>query len=295
MNLRDLQYLVAVADHLHFGKAAEYCHVSQPTLSMQLKKLEERLGVQLIERSNKHVLFTSIGQDITTRARRILNEAEHIKTVAANARDPLSGDLRLGIFPTLAPYLLPRIMPSLHQALPALNLLLVEEKTDLLLQLLQRGTLDAAMLALPITQEGVMTQALFTEPFLLAVPASHPLATRQTVDYESLQDITLLLLDEGHCLREQALDICRAIGTGEARHFRATSLETLRHMVAAGNAVTLMPALAALPNPAIVYIPFAESPPARTIGLCWRDMSARYILFSRLGTCITDSVVPQLD
>ncbi len=288
MNLRDLHYLVAVAEHLHFGRAAEACHVSQPTLSMQLKKLEDELGVQLFERTNKQVMLTAIGRDITERARRTLAEAEQLRAVAASARDPQAGTLRMGLFPTLAPYLLPSLMPRLHAEFPRLNVLLVEEKTDELIRRLEAGTLDCALLAMPVPTDTLRVVSLFTEPFTLAVAANHPLAKRKSVSLANLHDVNMLLLEEGHCLRAQALEVCQMIGIGEANHFRATSLETLRHMVATSDAVTLMPQLAVQPEDKLIrYIPFKSPVPSRHIGLYWRATSARAPLFEAIGRLIT--------
>jgi LysR family hydrogen peroxide-inducible transcriptional activator len=283
MNLRDFQYLVAVSDHLHFGKAAEACHVSQPTLSMQLKKLEDEIGGQLFERTNKKIMPTALGLDIAQRARRILQEVDHIRSSANSASDPLKGDLRLGVFPTLAPYLLPRLVPKIKKHFPALNLLLTEDKTaDLLLQL-EKGRLDCALMAMPVDNDNLDSLPLFREDFFLAVPANHDLAKKKSVEASSLENLSLLLLDEGHCLRDQALQVCRSIGAGEAQNFRATSLETLRHMVASSNAITLMPELATTNDPLVRYIPFKAPAPSRTIGLYWRKTSSRQKLFKLLG------------
>jgi LysR family hydrogen peroxide-inducible transcriptional activator len=290
MNLRDLQYLAAVADHLHFGKAAEACNVSQPTLSMQLKKLEETLGVQLFERTNKSVMLTAIGSDITARAKRILEESQQLREAAKAAVNPLSGDLRLGIFPTLAPYLLPTLMPKLKKQFPLLNLLLVEEKTANLVTQLEEGKIDCAMLAMPVDNPAIDSKKLFDEAFVLAVPANHRLAKRASVSQSDIRHETMLLLEEGHCLREQALEVCSAIGIGESNSFRATSLETLRYMVAAGNAVTLMPKLSVRNEDALVrYIPFKKPAPMRSIGLYWRKTSPRTLLFSQITQMIASA------
>lgn len=283
MNLRDFQYLVAVADYLHFGKAAEACHVSQPTLSMQLKKLEEEIGGQLFERTNKKIMPTALGLEIVQRARRILQEVGSIRGSAKSASDPLAGDLRLGVFPTLAPYLLPSLVPKIKKHFPALNLLLTEDKTANLLQQLEKGQLDCALLAMPIDNDQLNAVPLFQEEFFLAVPTNHKLAKQKYVEPAALENLNLLLLDEGHCLRDQALQVCRSIGAGEAQNFRATSLETLRHMVASSNAITLMPRLAITANPLVRYIPFKAPAPSRTIGLYWRKTSARQKLFKLLG------------
>ena len=290
MNLRDLQYLVAVADTLHFGKAALACHVSQPTLSMQLKKLEEYLGVQLFERTNKKVQLTAIGADIAARARTTLDGAEQIRKLAKAAQNPLAGDVRLGIFPTLAPYLLPSLMPKLSAAFPLVNFLLIEEKTDVLIQMLDRSELDCALLAMPVHHATLEAKRVFDEPFTLAVARQHKLAKRKRVTLEDVRNEPVLLLEDGHCLREQALAVCHRIGVAESQSFRATSLETLRHMVAAGNAVTFIPELAVREDDsAVTYIPFATPAPMRRIGLHWRKTSARLPLFTALTRTIADS------
>lgn len=289
MNLRDLHYLVTVADTLHFGQAAKRCHVSQPTLSMQLKKLEDTLGVQLFERSNKQVLLTPVGSGIVTRARQILIEVEQMKQFAQSSRDPFSGILKLGLFPTLAPYILPSLMPKLQAEFPQLSILLTEEKTPALITQLESGEIDAALLALPIYSDALEGTPLFEEPFLLAVGASHPLAKRKSVTLAELRQETLLLLEDGHCLRDQALEVCHLMGINEASDFRATSLETLRHMVATSHAATLMPKLATLQDKIARYIPFTEDAPSRRIGLIWRKSSARGTLFTAMAKLITDS------
>lgn len=290
MNLRDLHYLVTTADLLHFGRAAEACHVSQPTLSMQLKKLEGELGVQLFERTNKQVMLTPIGGEVVARARHVLSEVGQMKQLAQNSRDPLAGELRLGLFPTLAPYLLPSLMPKLTAAFPKLDMLLVEEKTPTLIAQLEAGHIDAALLAMPVDSDSLAHAPLFVEPFLLAVATTHALAKRKSVRLDELRNESVLLLEDGHCLRDQALEVCHRLGIGEANHFRATSLETLRHMVAGGNAVTLMPKLATQEDSATLrYIPFAASPPSRHIALYWRKSSARTPLFTAMAQQIRES------
>ncbi len=275
MNLRDLQYLAAVADHRHFGKAARACNTSQPTLSMQLKKLEETLGVQLFERTNKHVMVTPVGEEIVQRARRILHESGEIKAVAKTAQDPYAGNFRLGAFPTLAPYFLPLAVPAIRKKLPKLKLLLIEEKTKSLLERIIAGPLDAALLALPIDEDELETMPLFDDSFLLAVPPNHPLAKRKSIRQSDIAHEQLLLLEDGHCLRAQALEVCSMTGATENQEFRATSLETLRHMVASGVGITLIPKMAMQKSDGIVYIPFAKPAPSRSIGLVWRKTSAR--------------------
>ena len=278
MNLRDLRYLVALADLRHFGKAADACFVSQPTLSTQIRKLEEELGVTLIERAPRKVMLTAAGQDMVVRARRIVADVDQMKEAARRSRDPESGALRLGVFPTLGPYLLPHVLPKLQVRFPNLELLLVEEKSDVLLARLREGKLDAALLALPVHDEQLHAEFLFEEPFVLAAPAQHPLASRQSLSMDDLTDHTLLLLEDGHCLRDQALDVCRLSGANEKAGFRATSLETLRQMVAAGVGVTLLPALSVhepVVQPAnIRLVNFRDPVPSREIALVWRRSSA---------------------
>jgi len=271
MNLRDLKYLVALADLRHFGKAADACFVSQPTLSTQIRKLEDELGVALVERAPRKVMLTAAGQDVVLRARRIVAEVEQMKESARRSRDPESGSMRLGVFPTLGPYLLPHIVPQLRERFPQLELLLVEEKSDVLLQRLRDGKLDAALLALPVHDEQLHAELLFEEPFVFAAPQRHPLAARASVSMA-------LLLEDGHCLRDQALDVCRLSGANEKSGFRATSLETLRQMVAAGVGVTLLPALSVhapvAQPPNIRVVPFRKPAPSRRIALVWRKSSA---------------------
>ncbi len=279
MNLRDLQYLVALAEHRHFGRAAEACFVSQPTLSTQIRKLEDELGVSLVERTPRKVLLTEVGRDIATRARDVLNEVEQIRGVARRTLDPESGTVRLGIFPTLGPYLLPHVLPLVRSAFPRLELLLVEEKTETVLRLLREGKLDAGILALPLHEDSLHGEFLFEEPFLLAVSGEHPLAHKHgQLKLADLSNQNLLLLEDGHCLRDQALEVCHMAGAGEHSGFRATSLETLRQMVAANVGITLLPVTAVKPPVAPVenlhLIEFKGHPPSRRIAMVWRKSSA---------------------
>lgn len=280
MNLRDLQYLVALAEYKHFGRAAEATFVSQPTLSTQIMKLEGELGVALVERTSRKVLLTEVGREIVQRARDVLNEVEQIKVIARRTLDPESGTLRLGIFPTLGPYLLPHVVPTIRDRFPRLELLLVEEKTEVILRQLREGRLDAVILALPIHDQQLHIEKLFDEPFVLAVPESNSLATRKSIKLDDLADQNLLLLEEGHCLRDQALEVCRMAGAGERSGFRATSLETLRQMVAANVGITLLPTLAVKPPvPQVDHvrlIEFRGRPPSRHIAMLWRKSSAMH-------------------
>lgn len=278
MNLRDLRYLVALSEFKHFGRAAEASFISQPTLSAQIRKLEEELGVTLVERAPRNVMLTEVGREVAKRARLILNEVDEIKMLAKHTHDPEAGTVRLGLFPTLAPYLLPHVVPEITQRFPHIELLLVEEKTDLLLQQLREGQLDAAVLALPIHDDQLQVEFIFEEAFVLAVPKNHPFSQRQ--DLLKLSDLsseTLLLLEDGHCLRDQALDVCQLAGATEKPGFRATSLETLRQMVAANVGITLLPFLSVKPpipqSDNIQLIAFQGEKPSRRIAMVWRKSS----------------------
>ncbi len=292
MNLRDLHYLVALSDQRHFGRAAEACFVSQPTLSTQIRKLEGELGVRLVERTPRRILMTEVGDEIVRRARDILNEVEQIRNIARNTHDPESGTVRLGIFPTLGPYLLPHIVPTVRQRFPKLELLLSEDKSDNLLQQMREGKLDAAILALPVHEDSLHCEFLFEEPFVLAVAAEHPLAARQHMAVADLKNHTLLLLEEGHCLRDHALEVCHMSGANERTGFRATSLETLRQMVAANVGITLLPMLAIRPpinQPEnLRLIEFESHPPSRRVAMVWRKSSALGPFLLRLAEIFQD-------
>jgi LysR family transcriptional regulator, hydrogen peroxide-inducible genes activator len=278
VNLRDLRYLVALADHRHFGKAAAASFVSQPTLSTQIRKLEDELGVPLVERAPRKVMLTPAGADIAERARKIVADVEQMKEAARRSQDPEAGTVRLGIFPTLGPYLLPHVVPRIRERFPRLELLLVEEKSPVILSRLREGRLDAGLLALPLHEDQLHAEFLFREPFLLAVPEAHPLARQDSLKMRDLSRHKLLLLEDGHCLRDQALDVCQLSGASEKSEFQATSLETLRQMVAANVGVTLLPTLAVKPPVArsenIRLLPFQDAQPSREIAMAWRKSSA---------------------
>ena len=293
MNLRDLRYLVAVADHRHFGRAAEACFVSQPTLSTQIKKLEKELGVELIERNPRQIMLTETGDRVVERARIILGETDNIERIARQAQDPEAGSIRLGLFPTLAPYLLPHVVPQVHRRFPNLELLLVEEKTEIVHQRLRAGTLDVGVLARPVHDDQLHEEVLFDEDFVLAVPATHPLAqVGGPVEVSVLATENVLLLEEGHCLRDQALAVCQLAGADERSGFRATSLETLRQMVAAGVGVTLLPALAVQPPVAtsddITLLHFRDPVPRRQISMFWRRTSVLDAFLPALAAVLRD-------
>jgi LysR family hydrogen peroxide-inducible transcriptional activator len=279
IKLKDLRYLVAVADTRHFGRAAERCFVSQPTLSAQLKKLEDYLGVILIERQPRSALLTPAGAEIVARARRIIESSDEVVEIARTHRDPLAGRLRVALLPTIGPYLLPRVAPRLHKTLPRLELMLYEYQTRPMLEKLHAGELDVGILALPVDLDGLSARPVYDEPFVVAAPTDHPLATRKSLRADDLRGTTLLLLEDGHCLRDQALEVCGRIEVREKQDFRGTSIETLRQMVAAGAGVTLLPELAsrgALASVKGVAIrPFAKPVPVRRIGAVWRKSHPR--------------------
>ena len=279
IKLKDLRYLVAVADTRHFGRAAERCFVSQPTLSAQLKKLEEYLGVRLIERQPNNVCLTAAGEQIVARARRILEASDEVVALARTHRDPLAGRLRVALLPTIGPYLLPRVSQAIRRALPRLELHLYEYQTAPMLEKLKAGELDLGILALPVELDGLEAQELFAEPFTVALPERHRLAKRERLQVADLEGEPLLLLEEGHCLRDQALEVCSRVGAGEAQDFRATSLETLRQMVATGAGITLLPDLATKgaygDARGVVVLPFSKPAPVRHVGAVWRKTTAR--------------------
>jgi LysR family hydrogen peroxide-inducible transcriptional activator len=292
-SLKQLEYLTALAETGHFGHAAARCNVTPSTLSAGIRELEGVLGVTLAERTKRKVLMTPLGRDIAGRADALLRDAEEIMALARVAQDPLAGDMRLGVIPTVAPYLLPDVLPRLHEAFPALRLYLREDKTAELLERLGAGELDVALIALPFETGELVERPLFDDAFLFACPAGHRLAGRKRVTDADLEGEALLLLEEGHCLRGHALDACR-LAAPETRHeFEATSLITLVQMVAAGLGVTLLPKLAVdagiAKGSSIRVIALAE-PAKRRIGLVWRKASARAEAFERLAEMFAGTV-----
>lgn len=273
LSLRQLEYVVAVADTLGFRRAAEQCHVSQPALSAQVQQLEAVLGVKLFERDARRVLLTPAGTELVARARRVLTEAQDILKAAARMGDPFAGPLHLGAIPTVAPYVLPEVVPALVKRYPKLKLRLREEKTALLMRDLDEGRLDAALLAVD-TELGraVEHEVIAEDPFVVAAPPGHPLERKQQVRLRDLDDEDVLLLEDGHCFRSQTLALCTRVGAREV-DFRATSLTTLAQMVMASGSVTLLPQLAvAMENRQgqLVVRPFAPPGPGRTLALAWR-------------------------
>ena len=288
MNLRDLKYLTAVAKYNHFGKAAKACFVSQPALSMQIKRLEFNLGIKIFERTNKSVRLTEEGKLLVEHAKIILENAEQISLIAKSRTNPFSGELKLGIIPTIAPYLLPHIFPTLKKEFPDLAIYLIEEQTHILLAKLQTGDIDAALLALPTRQLNVNERILFEDEFYLGVCNQHPLVKKKTIKPADIKGINLLLLEEGHCLSEQVLTFCDENNIHAVHEFKATSLETLRYMVAANLGVTLMPRLAHRSNDGVTYLRINVKPkPQRTIGVVWRNSTTKTILLEALVEMIT--------
>jgi LysR family hydrogen peroxide-inducible transcriptional activator len=290
--LTQLRYLVAVADHLHFRKAAAACHVTQPALTTQIQALEERLGASLVERSKRKVMLTALGREVVARARHILEEAQGIAEIARRARAPLSGPLTLGVIPTIGPYLLPGLLGAVREAFPDLELFLREDQTARLLERLAAGQLDLLLLALPVDAPGVATLPLYDEPFVLAAPPGHPLTRKRRIEQADLAGQEVLLLEDGHCLRDQALAVCAMAGAREGSGFQATSLNTLSQMVANGLGVSLLPLLSAdveaRSAPGLVVRRFAKPEPSRRIGLAWRPTSARRAEFELLAQFLSE-------
>jgi LysR family hydrogen peroxide-inducible transcriptional activator len=291
MTLQELRYLVAVAEEGQAARAAARCHVGQPTLSTQLKKLEDTLGVQLFERGPRGLKPTAAGAPIIAQARIVLEEADKLRTLARATQDPMAGPLRLGTIPTLGPYLLPHLLPVIRRHFPQLRLLLSERLTAQLLEALHARALDCALLALPVPHAGLEVMELFREPFELALPAGHALARKKRVHPDDLAQECLLLLEEGHCLRDQALEVCGTARREAREDVEATSLETLRQMVAAGIGCTLLPQLStqggARPDKRLIELrPFARPAPTRLIGLVWRARGVRAETARRLGELI---------
>jgi LysR family transcriptional regulator, hydrogen peroxide-inducible genes activator len=296
MTLQELRYLVALADKGHFIRAAESCHVSQSTVSNQLKKLEDYLGVTLFERNKHQLMPTPLGKEIIERARIALDVMGQIRELARQGHDPMNGPLSLGVIPTLGPYLVPYLLSTMRDVYPALQLLLREDLTANLLQRLRQGRLDVLLLALPVQGNDIETMPLFREAFVVAVPAGHALERKTHISESELADQTVLLLEEGHCMREQALAACGFSSSSEREELKATSIETLRQMVAVGVGCTLLPALAALPgvgsvhNAMVQVRPFHPPAPARTIGLAWRHHYPREVTVKRLAELILNNL-----
>lgn len=290
ITLRQLRYLDALARHCHFGRAADACAVSQPALSMQIKGLEDDLGVELVERRSSEIALTEAGKEIARRTRRILSEVNDLEDFARHRGAVLSGALKFGVIPSVAPYLLPRLLPVLQQQHPDLELELRETQTRFLVAELIRGSLDVVMIALPAPDAEIETLPLFDDAFLLAAPAADKLPARNRITADDIDPSRLILLEEGHCLRDQALAFCSDAGGGSLRELGATSLTTVIQMVANGYGVTLIPEIA-VPVEArderVKLMRFARPEPFRTIGLGWRKTSSRARDFEALGKIVS--------
>jgi LysR family transcriptional regulator, hydrogen peroxide-inducible genes activator len=303
MTLTELRYIVAVARERHFGRAAETCFVSQPTLSVAVKKLEDELGLTLFERGPGEVSVTPAGRRIIEQAQRVLEEASRIRELAAAGKDPLAGPLRLGAIYTIGPYLLPKLIPILRRTAPAMQLLIQENFTHRLAEELRSGEVDVILVALPFEAPGVMTRPVYDEPFMVAVPKGHPWEHRKRVTSEELTNESLLLLGEGHCFRDQVLDICHTVRSRErsplARTVEGGSLETIRQMVAGGVGVTVLPATSTATSGGssdlIRILPFARPAPTRRVGLAWRRSFPRPEAIEALRKAILATNLPQVE
>lgn len=285
MTLTELKYIVAVAREKHFGHAAEACFVAQPTLSVAIKKLEDELGVVIFERGGTEISMTPLGAQIVAQAERVLEQTAAIKEIAKQNKDPLAGPLRLGVIYTIAPYLLPPLVKTMIETVPQMPLVLQENFTVRLIESLRQGELDAAIMALPFADQGLMVQPLYDEPFVVALPKHHAWAQRDTINAEELKSETMLLLGNGHCFRDQVLEVCPEMsrfsttGDGIARTFEGSSLETIRHMVASGIGITVLPQ-ASVPDMQakdgmLRYLPFSEPAPSRRVVIAWRKSFTR--------------------
>ena len=288
--VQQLRYAVALADIRHFGRAARASFVSQPALSAQIRELEARLRIQLFERTSRGVLITQAGAEVIERARRILHEVDDLCEAAAGVGGELNGSLRLGVIPTIAPYVLPHAIGLIRDAYPALELYLREDRTEALIEQLQAGELDLLLLSLPVARPGIEELALYAEPFLLALPETHALARRRRCDVSELVDERLVLLEEGHCLRDQALAVCELAGRDGSAEVQGTSLPTVVQMVGSGLGVTLVPAGTVerdvRPGAHVVVRALQPPAPTRTVGLAYRSSSARVAGYRQLGDLI---------
>lgn len=285
MTLTELKYIVAVAREKHFGHAAEACFVAQPTLSVAIKKLEDELGVPIFERGGSEISMTPLGVQIVAQAERVLEQTAAIREIAKQNKDPLTGQLRLGVIYTVAPYLLPQLVRSMIERVPQMPLVLQENFTAKLVEMLRQGELDAAIMAQPFPQQGLLVQPLYDEAFVVAMPSSHPWSTRERINAADLKNQTMLLLGNGHCFRDQVLEVCPEMarfsttGDGIARTFEGSSLETIRHMVASGIGITVLPK-ASVPDMQahdglLRYVPFEDPVPTRRVVIAWRKSFTR--------------------
>ncbi|MBN8775441.1 hydrogen peroxide-inducible genes activator [Thiomonas arsenitoxydans] len=302
MTLTELRYIVAVARERHFGRAAEACFVSQPTLSVAIKKLEEELDVRLFERGGNEVSITPIGAEIVEQAQRVIEQAAAIKEIAKRGKDPLAGPLRLGVIYTIAPYLLPELVRNVIKRSPQMPLMLQENFTTRLLEMLRTGELDAAILAEPFPDQGLAVTPLYDEPFLVAVPRTHAMATCKELSAEAIKDETMLLLGTGHCFRDHVLEVCPEFARfspsseGIRKSFEGSSLETIKQMVASGMGITVVPKLSVprqdVPHAAdpstdhVCSVPFSDPPPTRRVVLVWRKSFTRHEAIAALRQAV---------
>jgi LysR family hydrogen peroxide-inducible transcriptional activator len=281
MNLRDLKYIVEVAREKNFARASAKVFVSQPALSMQIKKLEETLGVEIFERDKQNFLITPVGAEIIKKAEIILQESEEIKMIAKNSKDPHKGEIRIGAFPTVASYFLPNFVKNIHKKFPHLKIFLIEAKSEELITKLRSGEIDCCLLAMPIKDDNLIGEKIFSEKFLLATPKGHPFSKKSKIQIKELKKQELMLLEDGHCMRDQALEICSMVKAFENQDFKATSLETLRQMVANGTGITLMPEIAVRNDDKISYVKIFNAP-FRTIGMHYRKSSVQKNLIKEI-------------
>ena len=294
MTLTELRYIVAVAREKHFGRAAEACFVSQPTLSVSIKKLEEELDVKIFERGANEVSVTPLGEEIVRQAQSVIEQAAAIKEIAKRGKDPVSGPLRLGVIYTIGPYLLPDLVRQAIDRVPQMPLMLQENFTAKLLDMLRTGELDCAIMAEPFPDTGLAVAQLYDEPFMVAVPTNHPLAKRHHISTEELKTETMLLLGTGHCFRDHVLEVCpeyarfSSDAEGIRKSFEGSSLETIKYMVASGMGITVVPQLSVPkdPQPHITYVPFSGTVPTRRVVLAWRRTFTRYEAIAALRNAI---------
>ena len=300
MTLTELRYIVAVARERHFGRAAEACFVSQPTLSVAIKKLEEELDCKIFERGGSEVSVTPVGEEIVRQAQQVIEQAQGIKEIAKRGKDPLAGPLRVGVIYTIGPYLLPDLVRQAIDRTPQMPLMLQENFTARLLEMLRTGELDCAIMAEPFPDAGLAVAPLYDEPFMIAVPSKHPLARRDRIPAEELKRETMLLLGTGHCFRDHVLEVCpeharfSSDAEGIRKSFEGSSLETIKYMVASGMGITVVPQLSvpAEPQPHVVYVPFADPVPTRRVVLAWRRSFTRYEAIAALRNAIYACALP---
>ncbi|HAV36392.1 MAG TPA: LysR family transcriptional regulator [Massilia sp.] len=305
MTLTELKYIVAVARAKHFGHAAESCFVAQPTLSVAIKKLEDELGVTLFERGGSEVSVTPVGAQIVAQAERVLEQTAAIKELAKQNKDPLAGPLRLGVIYTIGPYLLPPLVKNLIDNVPQMPLVLQENFTVKLLELLRQGELDAAIMALPLPDHGMLMQTLYDEPFVVAMPKTHPWAKRKEIAADDLKAETMLLLGSGHCFRDQVLEVCPEMarfsspGNGMQRTFEGSSLETIRHMVASGIGLTVLPRASVRdmedPNGLLTFVPFSHPAPSRRVVIVWRKSFTRKAAIDAIVNAVAECDLPGVE